>query len=82
MHDKIMTVKWKTRFGKKVKSNNHAQENSKMLKMHRLLLNCDNHAQKGEMQQSYEHSWETRYENPGRNPDGSNTEPKARLRES
>ena len=38
-------------------SKKHAQENPKMLKMHRLLLNCDNHAQKGEMQQSHEHRW-------------------------
>ena len=38
-------------------SKKHAQEKPKMLKMHRLLLNCDNHAQKGKMQQSHEHRW-------------------------
>ena len=46
MHDNNQTVKRKTQDGKKIKGNNHAQENPKMLKMHRLLLNCDNHAQK------------------------------------
>ena len=53
-----------------------------MLKMHRLLLNCDNHARKGEMQQSQKHRWGIREENSGHNPDGSKTDPKARLRES
>ena len=80
MHGENKTVKRKTRFGKKSKSNKHTPEDPKMLEMHRLLLNCDNHAHGGEMQRSHEHRWETCKENPGCNHDGSKTEPKARLR--
>ena len=45
-----------------------------MLNMHRLLLNYDNHAQRGDMQQSQEHRWGIRSENSGHNPDDSKTE--------
>ena len=51
-HDKNMTVKQQTRIGEKIRVRNMLRRNPKMLEMHRLLLNCDNHAQKGEMQQS------------------------------
>ena len=58
-HDK--TLLSTDRQGRKAdQSKKHAHEkSSEMLKMHRLLLNCDNHAQKGVMQQNHEHSWET-----------------------
>ena len=82
MHGENMTVKRKTRVGKKSKSNKKAQGKPQMLKMHRLLLNCDNHAQKGEnVAESRTQLGDSRG-GICRNPDGSKTEPRTRLRES
>ena len=74
MHGENVTAKRQTKVGKQIRVRNLLRRNPKMLKMHRLLLNCDNHAQKGEMQQSHEHRCGIHKKNSGHNPDGSKTE--------